>query len=189
MELPYIDKEPSNIKITLKTGEIFYAHNVQENYSYAERREVICNAATYFKDAYPTSTGIYMPPILHAYYELLWYLFADYLNAYNFRWVSPYASKKKSNRHLYVLRNSNGFIKVGVASNVNVRIVDLAFEFDGEWEIIKIYYNQGHREKEAHGKLMEYIHPVLKKHTNKFSTECFSDCPEVLEICMNLCDN
>lgn len=186
MKLPYISKDPGELKITLDTGEVFYAHDLQESYSFVERREVIKNTATYFKDAYPTSTGIYMPPILHAYYELLWYLFRDYINAYNFRWVNPFCSNKKSKKHLYVLRNSNGFIKVGIASNIQCRIVDLAFEFDGTWEVLKVYYNQGHKEKESHGKLMEYIHPVVKKNTNKFSTECFSDCPEVMEICMNL---
>jgi hypothetical protein len=181
MAAPVITKEISHLKIVTISGEIFYAHGVQPEYRYDQRIEVIRGFAKYF-------TSLRNPtPIQDAYSTLLWHLFPDFIKSYSFNW-SPSLCKKSNGkkRHLYVLRNSQGFIKVGVTSNVKVRIIDLKYEWGGEWEILKVYHNFGSMENYLLDKLMPYLYRIQHRHTKKFSTECFIDCPEVLNTCLNL---
>lgn len=178
MLLPVLSKEKSDLKIVTISGEIFYAHNVQKEYRYDQRLKVIQGFSRYFKSLSNP------PPIQDAYSVLLWHLFSDFLNAYSFKWATT--KKKPNEKHLYILRNSAGFIKVGISSNVKARIVDLSYEWGGKWEIIKIYHNMGSMERYLHQKLADYTYPIRHRETNKWGRECFVDCPEVLEICKNL---
>jgi len=182
VKLPFISKEKSNFKIITNSGHVFYVHNLQDEYRYDERIKVIQNFKSYFSSiSNPT-------PEQDAYCVLLWSLFSEFLNAYNFNWIRS-SNTNHSKKDLYILRNSNGFIKIGVASNVNIRIVDLKYEFGGEWEIIKIFKGLAKYEKLLHGKLANYIYPIKHRHTGKYSNECFNDCEEVLSACLNLSNN
>lgn len=177
--IPVISKTPSSLKIVTACGHTFYAHNVKAEYRYDERIKVISNLQKYF-------TSINNPtPEQDAYVILLWHLFKDFLDAYNFSWLKNWSSKP-SNRSLYILRNSQGFIKVGIAANVSARIVDLKYEFGGEWEVIKVYKGMANHEKSLHQKLLDYTYPIKNRHTGKYSQECFVDCNEVLAACLNL---
>ena len=168
------------------SGRVFTFENIPSEFSYKTRMEFIQEhggkAATLYFEKRDMEKS-------NAHSSLLWDLFEDYLNAYNFNYVSRYCSNRKPKvnySHLYILKNSNGFIKVGKTKNVKTRIIDLGFEFDGKWEIIKILYGRGYMESIFHEKLMSYIIPIRKKHTNKFSSECFENNKEVLKICQNL---
>ena len=192
IEMPVIVSEVTNanaasgeicLKIRIDNGDVLYATNVKREYRYNERTEVIRNMRAYMKGVEDISTP---NPELQAYCILLWHLFGDYLNAYSFDWANPKNKGNGKSKHLYILRNSLGFIKVGIAGNVKVRVVDLKFEFDGEWEILKVYNNAGKIESTLHRRLAEYTFPVKKKYTGKYSRECFLDCPEVLSACLNL---
>lgn len=178
--LPYLSNIPSEFKITTNSGHVFYAHNVKSEYRYDERMSVISNAKNYF-------TSINRPtPEQDAYFVLLWHLFNDYLNAYNFYWLRGNKKKSKKPKDLYILRNSQGFIKIGISSNVKARLVDLRYEWGGEFKIIKVIKNGQHLEKILHQKLIDFIFPIKHRHTKQFSSECFIDCKEVNEILSEL---
>ena len=168
-----ISKIPSNYKIILPCGDIFYAHNVKNSYSFYERKKEIENFKNYFYSLNKPNK------IQIAYQTILWHLFADYLNGFSF------SRKVSKNKDLYILRNSKGFIKVGVSKNINTRLVDLKYEFDGDWEVIKIHINKGHLEQSLIYKLAEYYKPIVKQN-GKLSRECFEDCDEVLSNCIDL---
>lgn len=87
----------------------------------------------------------------------------------------------KSTNHLYVVKNSNGFIKVGVANNLSKRLSDLKKEFAGEWEVIFSSLNDGHIEKSVHAALRDYKISIQKKN-GRTSNECFRNSNEVLKI-------
>jgi hypothetical protein len=177
--LPFISKAVSDTKIVTNSGDIFYAHNLKPEYRFDERKAALRSFRTYF-------TSINNPsPEQDAYAALMWHLFPDFLNAYNFNYVRP-ENKADKHKHLYILLNSKGFIKVGIAGNVEARLVDLKYEFEGDWTILKVYPSMGNLEKYVHERLMEFIHPVKKRHTNKYSTECFTDCEAVRSVCLNL---
>lgn len=181
MELPIISNKPGGLKIVTANGSVRYAHNIQAEYRYDERLKVIQGFSRYFTSPYDPS------PEQDAYSVLLWHLFKDFLSAYSFKWAAVRGYKDKPNkRHLYILRNSQGFIKVGITNNVKIRMFDLVYEWGGEWEILKIYYNLGAMEKQLHEKLASYTFPIRHRYTKRFSTECFIDCPEVLNTCLNL---
>lgn len=178
--LPYLSKtQQSRLKIVTNSGDVFYAHNILPEYRYDERIAVFKNWGKYFKSINEPS------PEQDAYCVLLWHLFPDFLNAYNFNWVRKSKSKQPKKKHLYILQNNKGFIKVGVASNIDMRLVDLKYEFEGEFKILKIYQFMSNMEGYVHGKLMDYIKPIHKRHGG-ISQECFEDCKEVLDVCMNL---
>lgn len=178
--IPYLSRtKESAFKIVTLSGDVFFAHNVLDYYRHDQRREVIKSYSKYFADLKNPS------PEQDAYSVLLWELFPEYLKAYNFYWLKPNKSKNKNPKHLYILRNSLGFIKIGVANNIKTRLIDLKYEFDGEFEIIQTHKFRGNLERNIHGKLMEYIKPVYKKN-GKLSVECFEDCEEVLSFVKNL---
>jgi len=178
--LPYLSqKEKSGLKIVIHPGHVFYAHNILSEYRYDERLMVIKNFAQYFNSIKNPS------PEQDAYSVLLWHLFTDYLNAYNFRWIRKIKYNQKSPKHLYILRNDEGFIKIGVTSNIDSRIIDLKYEFDGNFKIIKIYPFMGKMEHNLHSRLMNYLKPIKRRHGG-LSQECFEDCKEVIEVCKNL---
>lgn len=171
LDLPYINEIESNYKIVLDSGQIYYAHNIKSNYNYNERIEIIRNFKNYFQT-----------PKQQAYETMLWDLFEEFLNAYSFAFVDKMYKKFGKNKDLYVLRNSLGFIKVGVAKNVNQRIKGLKSVFGGEWTLLKLYKDKGTQEGFLHSKLMNYVFPIKKNYTNEYSSECFIDCSEVLNI-------
>ena len=178
--LPYLSNIPSKLKIITNSGHVFYAHNVKSGYRYDERLSVIKNAKNYFSSINnPT-------PQQDAYFSLLWHLFEDFLNAFNFNWIRSTKSSIKNPKDLYIIRNSQGFIKIGIASNVNARLIDLKYEFGGEFEVIKIIKQGQYLEKALHKKLRDYTFPIMHKHTKRYSTECFNDCKEVNEYLSKL---
>lgn len=170
-QLPIINEIESNYKIVLDNGKTYYAHNIKSNYNYNERIEIIKNFKEYFQT-----------PKQQAYEIMLWNLFEEFLNAYSFAFVDKIYKNFGKNKDLYVLRNSLGFIKVGVAKNVQKRIIGLKSVFGGDWSVIKIYKGLGTQEGHLHAKLMNYLYPIKKKYTNEYSSECFIDCEEVLNI-------
>ena len=167
--------EVSFVSIMTDCGKRFYATNLQNEYRYDERRAVICNFGKQIDDLNNPC------PKAKAYSVLLWHLFEDFLNANTF---SNKSLNEKSNYKgdIYVLRNSLGFIKIGRTKNIGVRLVDLKYEFEGDFEIIKTYQGMGHKECEILNALYKYKYPVIKRWTNKFSVECFQDSKMVLQI-------
>ena len=179
--LPQINNQPSQYKIHTKSGEVFYAHNVLSDYNFIERRHVIQNLSKHMASIKnPT-------PKQDAYCVLMWHLFTDYLTAYNFSWVRDPTKrdKTKHKKDLYLIRNSKGFLKIGITKQINVRLIDLKHEFEGDWELVYLSNQMGYKEKEIHRALASYIFPVRKRHTNAFSTECFEDCQEVITTFQN----
>ena len=163
------------VSIMTDCGKRFYATNLQNEYRYYERMAVIMNCSNYLNDLsnpYPKNK---------AYYVLLWHLFGDYLDAYRLPGIS---SNIKSNYKgdIYIIRNSLGFIKIGRTKNIAIRLIDLKYEFDGNFQIIKIYKGMGHKESEILNALSKYQYPVIKRWTNKFSVECFEDNEKILQI-------
>lgn len=163
------------VSIITDCGKRFYATNLQNEYRYDERMAVIMNCSNYVNDLsnpYPKNK---------AYYVLLWHLFGDYLDAYRLPDIS---SNIKSNYKgdIYVIRNSLGFIKVGRTKNIGIRLIDLKYEFDGNFQLIKIYEGMGYKEAQVINSLEKYQYPVVKRWTNKFSMECFQDNKMVLQI-------
>ena len=180
--LPIINIQPSNYKIVTIDGSVFYAHNIKSEYRYDQRIKVITGIRFYFNSINEPT------PIQDAYSTLLWYLFGEYINAFSFRYANYYdeTKPKKRKKDLYVISNSQGFIKVRVSNNVKARIVDLKYEFGGEWEILKVYKNKSNKEKLVHSMLADYFFPIRHNHTGKYSTECFVDCEYVRSTCQNL---
>jgi len=179
-KLPYINKEPGEYKITLNSGEIFYAHDVKEKYDYNEYILVLKNMSKYVGNTVSAAT---INPEMDAYSVLMWHLFPDYLNK------NKYKDKKQKYKHLYIMRNTNGFIKIGVSNNPKMRIYDLKLEFEGDFEIVKVYRNKGYLENEIHKILSKYKYCVYNKKRKRYSRECFEDRSEVTELCMEMCEN
>lgn len=92
----------------------------------------------------------------------------------------------KSTNHLYVVKNSNGFIKVGVANNLSQRLADLKKEFTGEWKVVFSSLNNGHIEKSIHAALAEHKLSIQKKN-GKISHECFKSSDAVLKTIKSIC--
>lgn len=171
------ENKPKEAFISIKTdcGKRFYATNIQNQYRYDERMVVISNLGKYVDSLNNPC------PKAKAYSVLLWHLFRDFLNAYTF---SNRLSNGNSNYKgdIYVLRNSLGFIKIGRTKNIGIRLIDLRYEFDGNFEIVKIYNSMGYMENKVLIALQNYQYPVIKRWTNKFSIECFKDTEAVFKI-------
>lgn len=179
-ELPHISStEKSDIKIITNCGSVFYAHGLKESYSYIERKKVVSGLSAYIGTPKVNSLKG------DAYCVLLWSLFGDYLRAYNFDYIRTGLEKGKSKKHLYAFRNSNGFIKIGVSKNIDVRLVDLKYEFDGDFHVLKVSEFSGQKERSLHRILSNHAVGV-KKRCGNYSRECFEDCEEVLSIIGNV---
>lgn len=183
-EIPYLSQtEQSSFRIITIEGHIFWVHNIKESYNYLERREVIRHFSNHCDSMSHSS------PRQDAYSIMLWMLFEDYLNGNaDFPRFKQMSREEKMKRTLYVLRHSNGFIKVGIASDIDKRLVDLNKSFGGHFEVLALYPEMSFYEQILIYDLSSYYKPIRQKR-DVLSRECFEDCKEVLDVCLNLKNN
>ena len=162
-------------KIVLKNGNVYFYTNTEKEYNFIKRkRELGFLAKTIIKKRDEDKD------ISDCYCVIAWDLFGDYLDTFTFRNITAKKQTKMvTKKHLYWLK-SDGFYKIGISYNVNRRIVDLKFEFDKDFEIVKIFFYAEHLEKKIHKHLEKYRLPIMKK-TGKESFECFKICDETTE--------
>lgn len=156
---------------------IIYFTNVRDSYRNDQRKHFIRGLRFYYQ-RYGASS-----PEFQAYLQLVYHMFGDYIDAIGS--LGSTGRKATRPRHLYILRNSKGFIKIGITSNLIARLYDFTHEFEGTFEVIRFVENAAILEQDLLTTLEDYSVPIQKRDGIKVSTECVADLPEVIEIIQN----